>query len=160
MRKFLTALPLTAALFSGVALADRASSPEGAQAYIVSPAHGQTVSQTFTVQFGLEGMGVAPAGVERSKTGHHHLLIDVEELPPMDKPLPASENIVHFGGGQTQTTLRLEPGKHTLQLLLGDHTHTPHYPSVKSQKITITVRPDPVPEKEEDSSKGSLPKLF
>jgi len=160
VRKFLTALPLTAALFSGVALADRASSPEGAQAYIVSPAHGQTVSQTFTVQFGLEGMGVAPAGVERSKTGHHHLLIDVEELPPMDKPLPASENIVHFGGGQTQTTLRLEPGKHTLQLLLGDHMHTPHYPSVKSQKITITVRPDPVPEKEEDSSKGSLPKLF
>ncbi len=160
MRHLLTAFPLAAALFSSAALADRASSPEGAQAYIISPAHGQTVSQTFTVQFGLEGMGVAPAGVERSKTGHHHLLIDVEELPPLDKPLPATDNIVHFGAGQTQTTLLLEPGKHTLQLLLGDHTHTPHYPSVKSQKITINVRPDPVPEKEDDSSKSGLPKLF
>lgn len=160
MRKTTLVGSLLLALFSGLAQADRTSSPEGANAYIISPADGQTVGQTVTIQFGLEGMGVAPAGVERSKTGHHHLLIDVEELPPMDRPLPASDNIIHFGGGQTQATIRLEPGKHTLQLLLGDHTHTPHYPSVKSQKITINVRPDPVPEKDADAEKGGLPKLF
>lgn len=160
MRNFLTALPVAIALFSGAAYADRASSPEGAYAYIISPANGQTVNQTVIVQFGLEGMGVAPAGVERSNTGHHHLLIDLDELPPMDRPLPANEHIKHFGGGQTQTTLRLEPGKHTLQLVLGDQTHTPHYPVVKSQKITINVRPDPAPKKDEEGSKGGLPKLF
>lgn len=160
MRKSLTAWPLVLALFSGLALADRTSSPEGANAYIISPADGQTVGQTVAIQFGLENMGVAPAGVERSKTGHHHLLIDVEELPPMDRPLPASDNIIHFGGGQTQVTVRLEPGKHTLQLVLGDHTHTPHYPSVKSKKITINVRPDPVAEKDTDAEKSGLPKLF
>lgn len=141
------------------AAADRKSAPDDAYAYIVSPAHGQTVPQTFTVIFGLEGFGVAPAGVERDNTGHHHLLINVDELPPMDRPLPATDNIVHFGAGQTQTTLRLEPGKHTLQLLMGDHTHTPHYPSVKSQKITITVRPDPTPAPS-DERKGSPLKLF
>ncbi len=160
MQKSLLVYSLALTLVSGAAVADRKSSPEGAYAYIISPADGQTVSQTVLVQFGLDGMGVAPAGVERTSTGHHHLLIDVEELPPMDKPLPASDNIIHFGGGQTQTTLRLEPGKHTLQLLLGDETHTPHYPSVKSQKITINVRPDPVPEKDDKEGKSGLPKLF
>ena len=137
---------------------ERSPAPEGAYAYFISPAHGETVAQSFTVRFGLEGMGVAPAGVERANTGHHHLLINLEEPPRMDRPLPANDQVQHFGGGQTQTTLRLEPGQHTLQLLLGDHTHTPHAPPVLSEKITITVRPDPVPE--DDEKGGKLPRLF
>ena len=107
--------------------------------YFVTPLDGQTVSSPVTVRFGLEGLGVAPAGVEREKTGHHHLLVDVDDLPPMDKPIPADERHIHFGGGQTQTTLELEPGEHTLQLLVGDHLHIPHEPPVMSEKITITV---------------------
>ena len=85
-------------------------------------------------------MGVAPAGVANPRTGHHHLLINLDELPDMDKPIPADENHRHFGGGQTETTIELEPGEHTLQLLLADHLHRPHDPPVISKKITITVR--------------------
>ncbi|PSF12672.1 DUF4399 domain-containing protein [Marinobacter shengliensis] len=113
--------------------------PEGAAVYFVTPLDGQTVSSPVTVRFGLEGLGVAPAGVEREKTGHHHLLINVDDLPPMDKPIPADERHIHFGGGQTQTTLELEPGEYTLQLLVGDHLHIPHEPPVMSEKITVTV---------------------
>ncbi|MFC3152997.1 DUF4399 domain-containing protein [Litoribrevibacter euphylliae] len=112
--------------------------PAQAHAYIISPQHGETVDQTFTVKFGLKGMGVAPAGTDRKHTGHHHLLVDAEELPPMDKPM--SNEVKHFGGGQTETTLTLEPGKHTLQLILGDMKHQPHNPPVVSEKITITVK--------------------
>ncbi|MDY6816520.1 MAG: DUF4399 domain-containing protein [Pseudomonadota bacterium] len=113
--------------------------PEGAAVYFVTPTDGQTVSSPVTVRFGLDGMGVAPAGVEREATGHHHLLVDVDDLPAMDQPVPADEHHVHFGGGQTQTTLELSPGEHTLQLLVGDHQHVPHEPPVMSEKITITV---------------------
>lgn len=84
--------------------------PDGAAVYFVTPLDGQTVSSPVTVRFGLEGLGVAPAGVEREKTGHHHLLVNVDDLPPMDKPIPAGERHIHIGGGQTQTTLELEPG--------------------------------------------------
>lgn len=111
-----------------------------ASTYIISPADGETVGQTFTVKFGLQGMGVAPAGVVREGTGHHHLLIDVDELPAMNKSLPSTDHIRHFGGGQTETTLTLKPGKHTLQLILGDHLHVPHKPVVKSKKITVYVK--------------------
>lgn len=107
--------------------------------YFISPQNGVTVSEKFSVKFGLRGMGVAPAGVDAANTGHHHLLIDVDTLPPMDVPLPSSENIHHFGGGQTETSLTLAPGKHTLQLLLGNHSHIPHNPPVMSEKITIMV---------------------
>ncbi len=113
--------------------------PEGAAVYFVSPMDGQTVSSPVTVRFGLEGLGVAPAGVERDSTGHHHLLVDVDDLPAMDQPVPADDRHIHFGGGQTQTTLELSPGEHTLQLLVGDHLHVPHEPPVMSEKITITV---------------------
>lgn len=113
--------------------------PEGAAVYFVSPMDGQTVSSPLTVRFGLEGLGVAPAGVERDSTGHHHLLVDVDDLPAMDQPVPADDRHIHFGGGQTQTTLELSPGEHTLQLLVGDHLHVPHEPPVMSEKITITV---------------------
>ncbi|MGB0937752.1 MAG: DUF4399 domain-containing protein [Colwellia sp.] len=106
-------------------------------AYIISPVDGATVPQTFVVQFGLKGMGVSPAGIERKHTGHHHLLVDAKTLPPLDKPLGGE--VTHFGGGQTQTELTLEKGTHTLQLILGDHLHVPHSPAVVSKKITITV---------------------
>ncbi|MGP9833062.1 DUF4399 domain-containing protein [Marinobacter sp. NSM] len=113
--------------------------PDGAAVYFVTPLDGQTVGSPVTVRFGLEGLGVAPAGVEREKTGHHHLLVNVDDLPPMDKPIPADERHIHFGGGQTQTTLELEPGEYTLQLLVGDHLHIPREPPVMSEKITVTV---------------------
>lgn len=110
-----------------------------ASVYFIAPQDGAVVSSEFTVQFGLKGMGVAPAGVQQDNTGHHHLLIDVDTLPAMDVPLPATDHIKHFGGGQTETTLKLEPGQHTLQLMLGDYTHIPLNPPVMSKKITITV---------------------
>jgi hypothetical protein len=92
------------------------------------------------VQFGLKGMGIAPAGVTNPNTGHHHLLIDLAQPPDMNAPLPVTDNIKHFGGGQTETELTLPPGKHTLQLVLGDYLHTPHDKPVVSDKITITVK--------------------
>lgn len=109
-------------------------------AYIISPLDGETVGQTFTVRFGLKGMGVAPAGVQKENTGHHHLLIDVTEMPDMNFPLPATDNCKHFGGGQTETVLTLAPGTHTLQLALGDYLHIPHDPAILSKKITIHVQ--------------------
>lgn len=134
----------TAIIISALALLFSAAyaqtpSPAGADAYIISPADGETVTSPVTVKFGLQGMGVAPAGITVENTGHHHLLIDTG-LPPLDKPIPADEHHVHFGKGQTETTIKLAPGKHTLQLLLGDATHTPHSPPVMSKKITITVK--------------------
>lgn len=118
----------------------RTKSPEGAKVYLISPKDSTTVSNSIIVQFGLKGMGVAPAGVTTENTGHHHLMVDVGKLPPMDQPLPKDKNHIHFGGGQTETTLNLSPGKHTLQLILGDAAHIPHDPPVISEKITIMVR--------------------
>jgi hypothetical protein len=136
----LSALAMVVAVVS-VATAQLARKPsaEGAQVYFIAPADGDTVSQTFTVKFGLKGMGVAPAGVDQPNTGHHHLLIDVAELPSFDAPLPATDNIRHFGAGQTETELTLPPGTHTLQLVFADYLHTPHDAPVVSEKITVTV---------------------
>lgn len=117
----------------------RSSAPEGAAAEIVSPANGATVSSPVKVVFGLEGMDVSPAGKEKENSGHHHLLIDLDKMPDMNMPLPANDQVVHFGKGQTETELELEPGTHTLQLLLGDYRHVPHEPAVVSETITITV---------------------
>ncbi|XOZ32418.1 DUF4399 domain-containing protein [Halomonadaceae bacterium KBTZ08] len=128
---------LTLALGTTAAMASDA--PEDASAYFISPNEGETVTSPVTVRFGLNGMGVAPSGVDRENTGHHHLLVDVDSMPPMDEPIPSDDQHLHFGGGQTQTTLELEPGEHELTLLLGDETHTPHNPPVKSETITITV---------------------
>lgn len=121
---------------------ERISAPDNARLYFIAPDDGDTVTSPVTVRFGLEGMGVAPAGVDQQGTGHHHLLIDVDEanLPAMNMPLPTSDQVVHFGGGQTEVDIELEPGEHTLQLLLGDHRHVPHDPAVMSEKITITVK--------------------
>lgn len=113
--------------------------PTEAEAYLLSPADGQTVPSEFKVKFGLSGMGVAPAGVDKAGTGHHHLLIDVDELPSLESPLPSTAQIKHFGGGQTEATIQLPPGKHTLQLLLGNYAHTPHDNPVLSEKIEVVV---------------------
>lgn len=113
----------------------------GAEVYIVNLADGDTVTSPLRVIFGLRGMGVAPAGVQVPNTGHHHLLIDTTlEGEALSRPIPADDHHIHFGGGQTETTLDLEPGEHTLQLLLGDFSHVPHDPPVISERITITVR--------------------
>ena len=135
-------LALTIALLlAGPALAaDRTPAPPGAVVYFITPADGETIANPVTVRFGLKGMGVAPAGVEKENTGHHHLLIDLAELPSLDEPIPADDQHRHFGGGQTETTLDLPPGTHTLQLLLGDQNHIPHDPPVVSERITITVK--------------------
>jgi len=113
-------------------------SPDGAMTYIISPEDGATVPETFTVKFGLKGMGVAPAGTDKAKTGHHHLLIDAKTMPDLTKPL--GKDVKHFGGGQTEVELTLPKGKHTLQLILGDKLHIPHNPPVMSKKITIHVK--------------------
>ncbi len=137
MRLLLAALCLAAS----PVIAQETPSPEGASLYFIAPVDGETVSSPVTVLFGLAGMGVAPAGVEQENTGHHHLLIDRPPLSAaeMAEPIPSDENHRHFGGGQTQVTLELAPGEHTLQLVLGDWTHVPHDPAVMSEAITITV---------------------
>ncbi|MFN4159028.1 MAG: DUF4399 domain-containing protein [Gemmobacter sp.] len=128
------------------AFAQETPSPEGAKLYFVGLEDGAKVASPLTVVFGLAGMGVAPAEVERANTGHHHLLIN---RPPLGEgefgaeeftlAIPADENHRHFGGGQTQVTIELPPGEHSLQLVLGDHGHVPHVPAVVSDRITITV---------------------
>jgi len=114
-------------------------SPADAKLYIIEPVDGAIVSKTFKVIFGLSGMGVAPAGTNIKNTGHHHILIDKDNLPGFTKPLPATDQIKHFGGGQTETELTLSSGEHTLQLLLGNYAHIPHDKPVMSKKITIVV---------------------
>jgi hypothetical protein len=114
--------------------------PADAAVYIISPKDGATVGQDVTVRFGLKGMGVAPAGVVKEHTGHHHLLVDVKDLPAAGQPIPKDDNHIHFGGGQTETTVKLKPGTHTLQLELGDSNHIPFDPAVVSKKITIHVK--------------------
>ena len=116
----------------------RTASPEGASVYIISPADGDRVSSPVTVRFGLKGMGVAPAGLDNPKTGHHHLIIDAP-LPDPNLPIPADDQHRHFGGGQTEVTLELTPGPHSLQLMLGDLNHIPHTRPLVSVRIEITV---------------------
>jgi len=127
------------ALACSAAFADQAPAPAGAVVYIIKPAAGAKVKSPVTVVFGLTAMGIAPAGVKFDNTGHHHLLIDTELPADLSQPLPMSDSIRHFGKGQTEATLDLPPGKHTLQLLFADFTHTPFTPNVASTRITITV---------------------
>ncbi|MGI9437645.1 MAG: DUF4399 domain-containing protein [Geminicoccaceae bacterium] len=138
MNRIIAAGCISLALTGSALAQELTMSPDDAVAYIVSPATGDVVSNPVTVVFGLRGMGVAPAGIEKANTGHHHLLIDTE-LPLMDEPIPANANHVHFGGGQTEVQLDLVPGEHSLQLLLGDVNHIPHDPPVYSEKVTVTV---------------------
>ena len=140
---FLPRLALATALShasaSAAVAADRTPSPAGPEVYIVSPKDGVKVKGPVTVVLGLKGMGIAPAGVKFDNSGHHHLLIDTDSPTDLSLPLPADDHNVHFGKGQTETTLTLSPGKHTLQLVLADYLHTPHVPAVILKKITIVV---------------------
>jgi Domain of unknown function (DUF4399) len=132
---------LGACLLAAVALAaDRVAPPAGAEVYFIAPQNGAKVHSPVTIKFGLKGMGIAPAGVKFDNTGHHHLLVDtdVSELK-LDAPMPATDKIVHFGKGQTETTLTLTPGKHTLQLIFADYLHQSFDPPLNSKKITVTV---------------------
>ena len=137
---------LTAAIFATglsahTAIAGETPAPKNAYVYIGWPNDGEVVRNTrFPIWFGLRHIGVAPTGIVKPKTGHHHLLVDTE-IPPLDEDIPSDKNHRHFGAGQTETVLELPPGRHTLQLLMGDSEHIPHNPPVISKRITITVAP-------------------
>ena len=125
-------------LVGSPAVAQQSTMPQDARVYILWPSDGQVIKGAFWVRMGLSGAGIAPAGVQKANTGHHHLIVDAE-LPPMDQPIPNDHNHLHFGLGQTEARLDLPPGRHTLQLLLGDENHIPHQPPRYSKRITITV---------------------
>jgi hypothetical protein len=148
MKKFIIALTFCGLLTQLTTAEDkppRTPSPKGAKVEILLPKNGRTIKGKVRVVFGLRGMGVCPAGLvlpdgkPKENTGHHHLLLNTEKLPAMNLPLVASEKLIHYGGGQTETTLDLPPGKHTLQLVFADFAHIPHNPPVVSKKITIKV---------------------
>jgi hypothetical protein len=129
----------TPAAAAAPAAAPRSPAPKDAYVYIGWPLDNATVPPKFKIWFGTRNFGIAPAGVQKPNTGHHHLLIDVP-LPPLDEPIPNDHNHLHFGLGQTEAIVELPPGRHTLQLLMGDADHVPHNPPVMSKRITIYVR--------------------
>ncbi len=137
--KFRLLAAATVVLVSGLAAAQTAS-PPGARVYFINLKNGQHVKSPVLVQFGLAGMGVAPAGSTNPNTGHHHLIIDAD-TPPAGMPIPMDEKHRHFGGGQTEMSVQLTPGNHSLQLVLADGGHVPHNPAVVSEKIAITIDP-------------------
>lgn len=144
--RIFAALTSAALIAAAPALAGDTPSPDGAMVYIANLSDGDTVSGPVKVVFGLSGMGVAPAGTEKENTGHHHILLNRAALGDVDGDddliaygIPGDDNHIHFGGGQTETTLELPAGTHTLQLVLGDLNHVPHNPVVASGVITITV---------------------
>ena len=145
--RFFAAVAATAfALLGSAALAQETPASPDASVYFIGLEDGATVASPLTIRFGLSGMGVAPAGTEKEMTGHHHLLIDRPPLgegetgaEELTSPIPSDDNHKHFGGGQTETTVELAPGEHTLQLVLGDWSHVPHTPPVTSDWITVTV---------------------
>ncbi len=139
MRALALAALLIAASSTAALAQERTPSPAGAEVYIISPKDGEKVKSPVLVRFGLKGMGIAPAGMKFENSGHHHLLIDTAPPADLNAALPTTDQVRHFGKGQTEASIDLPPGKHTLQLLLGDQNHTPHNPPVMSKKITITV---------------------
>ena len=141
-RAIILALCAIATMLGGILPVQAAGtpSPENAQVYIIWPQNGAVINGgKFWLRMGLRNMGVAPKGVELPNVGHHHLLIDTEP-PPAGEQIPSDRNHLHFGAGETEARIELPPGKHTLQLLLGDYNHVPHDPPVYSKKISITVR--------------------
>jgi len=130
-----------AAGLAGHALAqDRTPAPEGAEVYFIGLEDGMTVSSPVLVRFGARGIGIAPAGVDREGTGHHHLIVnEAIEGDELDYAIPSDDNHLHFGGGQTEARVELPPGTHTLQLVMGDMNHVPHDPPIASAPITVTV---------------------
>jgi hypothetical protein len=140
-RTALLAASAAATLLASAAAQAQTAAPAGATVYFINLKDKDTVTSPFKVQFGLTGMGVAPAGVEKDKTGHHHLLIDAKLSDEESKaPIAMDAQHMHFGGGQTEATLTLPPGQHTLQLVLGNWSHIPFSPLVASPVITITVK--------------------
>ena len=113
---------------------------DDAQVWFVSPKDQSQVSSPVTIIFGSSNLNIAPAGDNQPNSGHHHLLVDMEELPALDMPLPATDQVIHFGKGQTEATIALSPGSHSLQLLLGNYAHVPHSRPVMSEKITVVVK--------------------
>jgi hypothetical protein len=141
MKSFMSRAALAGLLLGASMLATAATpAPKGAQASIVSPADGATVPQIVVVKFAVENIALAPAGDLTKNTGHHHLLIDVDKLPAAGAPIPNDANHLHFGKAQTQAEVKLTPGKHTLQLELGDSGHMPFDPPIVSKKITVNVK--------------------
>ncbi|AUM72674.1 DUF4399 domain-containing protein [Pseudomonas fluorescens] len=141
MKSFMSRAALAGLLLGTCVLATAATpAPKGAEVFIVSPEDGATVPQAFTVKFGVKNIALAPAGDVTKNTGHHHLLIDVDKLPAAGAPIPTDANHMHFGKAQTQADIKLTPGKHTLQLILGDSGHMPFDPSIVSKKITVNVK--------------------
>ena len=145
MKKIVLLSSLAVVLATGFVLAQtpampKTKSPEGAKAYFIAPKAGATVTSPFIVQFGLKGMGVAPAGVTNANTGHFHLLIDTDTMPDMNMPLAKTDKIRHFGAGETETDVTLPAGKHTLQIVVADANHVAHDKPVQSEKITVTVK--------------------
>ena len=138
VKRVLIVIAACAAASYAFAQVPKSTSPAGAKVYFIAPKNGAKVKGPVKVVMGLSGMGIAPAGTDAADTGHHHILVDAE-APNVDAPIPVDDKHRHFGKGQTETTLDLPPGKHTLQLVLGDKNHIPHNPAVMSNKITITV---------------------
>src|SRR6185295_13883941 len=139
MRALALAAIFLAASTTAVFAQERTPSPAGAEVYIISPKNGETVKSPVLVRFGLKSMSIAPADVKFENSNHHHLLIDTDPPADANAPLPTSDQVKHFGKEQTEASIDLPPGKHTLQLVLGDQNHIPHNPPVMSKKITITV---------------------
>ncbi|MGI9373540.1 MAG: DUF4399 domain-containing protein [Hyphomicrobiales bacterium] len=136
---FASALVATGLLVSA-AIAGETPAPEGAKVYFINLKDGDKVTNPVSIKFGLSGMGVAPAGTEKEKTGHHHLIINEKiEGDELNEPIPSDEQHKHFGGGQTEVSVELPKGTHTLQLVLGDWSHIPHNPPVMSERISVTV---------------------
>jgi hypothetical protein len=143
IRRIQAATSLTLAILAGPVWAELPTTPAppDAAVYFITPRDGEQIRGPVTVRFGLKGMGVAPAGTVKETTGHHHLLVDLEQLPASGQPIPSDAHHRHFGNGQTETTLDLTPGQHTLQLLMGDANHVPHQPPVLSERVTVEVMP-------------------
>ena len=120
--------------------AHRYNNQDETSVFFIAPLTGETVSNPIKIIFGAKGVNIVPAGVDLPMSGHHHLLINVDKLPNMSLPIPADSNHLHFGNGQTETEINLPPGKHTLQLLLGNHLHVPHSDPIISDKIEIVVK--------------------
>jgi len=139
-KKILMVLVCMGLATSALAQPALSPSPTNAKVSISEPNNNAVVATTFTVKFALSGMELAPAGTQKENTGHHHLLVDMATLPELTQPLAVSDQIRHFGKGQTETTLTLTPGKHTLQLVLGDYEHVPHNKPLISEKITVNVK--------------------
>ncbi|MFQ5773088.1 MAG: DUF4399 domain-containing protein [Kiloniellaceae bacterium] len=136
---FIASAIMAAGIGSAAAVAGETPAPPGAKVWIIWPKDGEIIhGGKLWVRMGARNIGVAPAGVIKPKTGHHHLIIDAE-LPPFDEDIPADKNHLHFGGGQTEARIELSPGRHTLQLLMGDHDHIPHNPPLYSGRITVVV---------------------